>query len=149
MEAASPPWFFRYGGYISPESASSQLPGNRASFLIGPYHLIFSAPIKFLSSHHIAIWSIHERCSFRRSCTSQCWICNLINICWVAVKLCCKWCLNCGFSTVAQWISIGLQIRDWKEKEHLKLHLSCIDHIVIRWELKNSIGAKELEAEPL
>jgi hypothetical protein len=54
-EAASPPWFFRYGSYISPESASSQLPGNRASFLIGPYNLIFSAPIKFLSSHHIAI----------------------------------------------------------------------------------------------
>ncbi|KAF8535783.1 hypothetical protein BDD12DRAFT_891779 [Trichophaea hybrida] len=40
--------------------------------------------------------------------------------------------LNCGFSTVTQRISIGLQIGDREVKERLKLHLSHIDHIAIR-----------------
>jgi len=45
------------------------------------------APIKYLSSDRITIWYIHKRCSLACSFTSYCPLWDLINICWVAVKL--------------------------------------------------------------
>ena len=52
---------------------------------------------------------------------------------------------HCHF-TATERIVIGSQIREWEVKEHPKLHLLCISHIVIRSQLKYLIGAKVLSS---
>jgi hypothetical protein len=58
-----------------------------ASFLICHYNPILYATMKYLSCDRIAIWSMWESCSFRRSFTSRCPICIPISIRWITVKL--------------------------------------------------------------
>jgi hypothetical protein len=48
---------------------------------------MFYAPMKYLSSNHIAIWSMYERCSSMRSFTSWSPNSNTMNICWIPEKL--------------------------------------------------------------
>jgi hypothetical protein len=48
--------------------------------------------------------------------------------------------------TASQRIVIGSQIREWEVKEHLKLHVLRIYHIVIRSKLQYLIGAKLLSS---
>jgi hypothetical protein len=82
-----------------------------------------------------------EWCSFRSSFTSRSAILNLSNIRCVPVKtprferdfLC--------YFIATERILIGVQIGDHGVKEHLKLHLLRIDHVMIRYELENLIGA--------
>jgi len=50
------------------------------------------------------------------------------------------------YFTATQWIVIRSQFGEWKVKEHLKLHLLHIYHIVIRSQLKYLIGAKDLSS---
>jgi len=46
------------------------------------------------------------------------------------------------FFEATQRIVIVSQIGEWEMKEHLKLHLLCIYHNVIRSQLKYLVGAK-------
>jgi hypothetical protein len=52
-----------------------------------------------------------------------------------------------GYFTATQQIVIGSQIGEWKVKEHPKLHLLHIYHIVIGLQLKSLIGAKVLSLQ--
>jgi hypothetical protein len=54
----------------------------------------------------------------------------------IFVELLLNYAENCVISEATPRISIGLQIRDREVKEGLKLHLSHIDHIAIRSELR-------------
>jgi len=72
--------------------------GNGPVLTLKPRHFQFTklAPIKYLSSHWTMTWSVGTLCSFRRSFTSHCGICDLTNIRWVAIlnpqifqKICC------------------------------------------------------------
>jgi hypothetical protein len=101
--------------------------------------------IKYLSSLHIANWSIHQLCSFRCYFTSwfQNWDC--INIRLVAVekrpKIPENWCL----STTAQRLLMQSQSGHQEVKAHLKLYNECIDYFAMLWELKYLTGREDLE----
>jgi len=98
----------------------------------GPCKPSIFPPIRYLSSHHIPTWSIRESCSFWRSFTWWSAMLNPTIIRCVAVE-------NPQFGRdfewyfrATQWILIGVQIGDPGVKAHLILHISCIDHVLIR-----------------
>jgi len=106
------------------------------------FNITSLAPIKYLSSDCIVTWSIRKLCSFMRSFTSRFQICDLTNICWVAIE-------NPRFShhiwtyfTAIQRILVGWQIWRLEAKEHIKLYNLIIDHVTILSELRYLIGAK-------
>jgi len=100
------------------------------------------APIKYLSSDRITLWSVRRLCSFSPSFTSHCQIWNWTNIHWFAVKLHHIWGEIPRFSIATRRILVRPQIWTREVNERLKLHNLRTDHIVIRSELKYLIGAK-------
>ena len=100
------------------------------------------APIKYLSSDRITIWSVRRLCSFSPSFTSRCQICDWTNIHWFAVKSHHIWGEIPGFSIATRRILVRPQIWEREVKERLKLHNLRTDHIVIQSELKYLIAAK-------
>lgn len=107
----------------------------------GPWKRSVVTRITLLSSNRIVTWFIPEFCSFTSS--FSCWslVLKLGNICWVAVENPrFEWYSKCYF-IVTQWSLIRLQIGDLGAKDHRKLHLLPIYHVVIQWELKNLIAA--------
>jgi len=99
-------------------------------------------PIKYLSSDCIMTWSVRTLCSFNRSFTSRCHICDRTNIHWVAIE-------NPPISrkitryfTAIQRILVRSQIWLWEVKERLEMHNVRTDHVMIRSELKYLIGVK-------
>jgi len=100
------------------------------------------APIKYLSSDRIVIWSVGKFCSFSPSFTSRSQICSRTIIHRVAIEnpriLPEKW----RYFTGIRWILVQSQIWQREVKERLKLHNLHTDLIVIRSELKYLIGAK-------
>jgi hypothetical protein len=102
------------------------------------------APIQYLSADCIVTWSVHRMCIIRHSLISWFQNCDATNIGCVAIE-------NPRIShqiwhyfTATQRISIALQFRIREVKELLQLHNLRTDHVIIRSELKNLIGAKEL-----
>ena len=87
------------------------------------------APIKYLSSDCITIWYIHKRCSFACSFTSNSPLCDLINICGVAVEWGGKSGVFCRDSTNIDWIA---NWRIWGERACKSApfrYISCCDMI--------------------
>jgi len=103
------------------------------------------APIKYLNSYRIATWSIREICRFMPCFNSHCQICHRINIRWVASKLSPISLHNDRVSIATQQLLIRLQIGEWEMKEGIKLHISRMDYVVIRWELQYSIEARNVD----
>ena len=104
--------------------------------------LTILAPIKYLSSDRITTWSVCRLCSFGRSFTSRFQICDLTSIRWVTIEnppISLK--ITHYFATT-QRISVGSQIWKREVKERVRLHNLRTDHVVIRSELKDLIGAK-------
>ena len=101
-------------------------------------------PIKQLRSQHITTWWIRRLCSYMRSSTSCFRICDLINICWIAVKYHQIFSKLCGFSKVTQRIFVRSQIWQREVKERLNLHNVRTDHVMEWSELKYIIGAKSV-----
>jgi len=105
------------------------------------YKSTIFAPIKYLSSDRITIWSVCRLCSFSLSFASRSQICGRTNICRVSIE-------NPGISpqiwsyfTANQWIFVQSKIWQREVKEGLTLHDLHTDHIVIRSELKYLIEA--------
>jgi hypothetical protein len=99
------------------------------------------ARIKYLSSDRIMTWSVRTLCSFSRSFTSRCQICDWTNIRWVAIynpKISLK--IRCYF-TVIQPILVRSQIWKQEVEERVKLHNLRIHHVMICWDLRYLIGA--------
>ena len=103
------------------------------------------APIKYLSSDRIATWSIREMCRLMPYFISRSQICDRINIHWVAVKLSRKLRQNDRVFIATPWQLVRLQIGEREMKEGIKLHISCIDYVTIRSELKYLIGARNVD----
>jgi len=100
------------------------------------------APIKYLSSDRIMPWSVCTLCSFSRSFTSRCQVCDQPNIRWVAIE-------NPPISrkipryfTAIQRILVRSQIWQREVKERLEMLNLRTDHVMIQSELKYFIGAK-------
>ena len=100
------------------------------------------APIKYLSSDRIMTWSVCTLCSFSRSFTSRCQICDRTDICWVAIENPPISRKISSYSTAIQRILVRSQIWQREVKERLDLHNLRTDHVMIRSELKYLIGAK-------
>jgi len=90
------------------------------------------APIKYLSYDRIVIWSVRTLCSFSRSFTSRCQICDWTNIRWVAVENPrISLIISCYFTAILR-ILVGSQIWKREVKERIILHNLHTDHITIR-----------------
>jgi len=98
------------------------------------------APIKYLSSDHIMIWSVHILWSFSRFFTSRCQIPDSTSIHWDTIEnpqiSHLAW---CNFTAIQR-----IQIRSliWKQEveEWLKQHDQRIDHVMICWDLRHLVG---------
>jgi len=106
------------------------------------YKSTIFAPIKYFSSDRIVTWSVGKLCCFSPSFTSRSRICGRTNIHRVAIEIPRIWPGKWRYFTVIRWILVQSQICQREVKERLKLHNQRTDHIVIRSELKYSIGAK-------
>jgi len=94
--------------------------------------LTIFARMKYFSYDRIVIWPVRILCSFSRSFTSRCQICDRANICWVAVehpRISLK--IWCYFTAISR-IFVGSQIWKREVKERIKLHNLHTDHITIR-----------------
>jgi len=103
---------------------------------------IILAPIQYLSSDRIMTWSVRTLCSFSRSFTSCCQICDRTNIRCVAIEnppILRK--ITRYFATI-QRILVRSQIWRREVKERLEMHNLRTDHVMIRSELKYLIWAK-------
>jgi len=100
------------------------------------------APIKHLGSDRIMTWLICRLCSFSRSFTSHCQICDWTNTLWIAVTEGDISAEKCRFSIATQRILVRSQIWEREGKEGLKLHNVCTDHVTIWSELRYLMGAK-------
>jgi len=100
------------------------------------------AAIKYLSSDHIATWSLRRLCSFCRSLTSRIQICDRTGICWVTTENPRISLEICPHFTTTQRISLGSQISMLDVKERVKLHNLRIHHVMIQSELRCLIRAK-------
>jgi len=87
-------------------------------------------------------WSVGRLCSFSPSFTSRSQICSRTNIRRVAIENPRISLQIWRYFTAIQWILVQPQNWQREVKERLKLHNLNTDHIVIRSELKYSIGAK-------
>jgi len=103
------------------------------------------APIKYFSSDRIATWSIREMCRLMPYFISYSQICDRINIHWVAVKLSRKSPQKDRVFIATQWQLVRLQIGEREMKEGIKVHISRIDYVLIRSELKYLIGARNVD----
>jgi len=106
------------------------------------YKSTIFAPNKYFSSDHIVTQSVGKLWCFSPSFPSRSRICGRTNILRVAIEIPRIWPGQWRYFTVIRWILVQSQICQWEVKERLKLHNQCTDHIVIRSELKYSIGAK-------
>ena len=104
------------------------------------FNLKTLAPIECLSSDHIMTWFMCGLCSFSRSSTSRCQICDETNVCWVTIinpRTSLKtWC----HFTAIQRILVRSQIWTGEVEERLNLHYLRIDHVMIWSELIFIIG---------
>jgi len=107
------------------------------------FNLTTFAPIKYLSSDCIVTWSVHRLCISSRSFPSRFQKCDATNIRCVGIE-------NPQIShqiwpyfTATQQIVVASKFWMREVKELLKLHNLRTDHVMIRSEPKNLIGAKE------
>jgi hypothetical protein len=103
------------------------------------------APIKYLSSDRIATWSIREMCILMLYFISRSQICDQINIHRVVVKLCRKSPQKDQVFNATPWQLVRLQIGEREMKEGIKVHISHIDYVMIRSELKYLIAATNVD----
>jgi len=103
------------------------------------------AAIKYLSSDRIVTWSIREMCRLMTYFISHSQICDRISIHRVAVKLSPKSRQNDRVFIPTPWQLVRLQIGEQEMKEGMKLHISRIDYVTIRSELKYLIGARNVD----
>jgi len=101
-------------------------------------------PIKYLSSDRIMIWSVRRLRSSYCSSTSRSKIFDPTNIRWVAIENPLISLEICPFFTATQRISVESQIAMREVNERPERHNLRTDHVMIRWELKDLIGAKVL-----
>jgi len=110
------------------------------------FNLTTLAPIEYLSSDHIMIWSIHRLCSFRSFFTSRFQICNPTNIRGVAIENPRISLKSCPYFTATQRISVRSQIWMLEVEEIITLYKLRIHHVLIRSELKSLIAASAVES---
>jgi len=103
------------------------------------------APIIYLNSDRIATSSIREMCRLMPCFISHSQICDHINIDWVALKLSWKSRQNDRDSIATPQQLVRLPIGKWHMKEGIKLHISHIDYLAMRWELQYLIGARDVD----
>jgi len=126
---------------------TTQTVGNGTVLPPKTHHFKFTivAPTKYFSSDCTMTWSVRTLCSFRRTFTSRCQICNRTNICWVAIenpRMSLRiWC----YFTAIQRILIRSQIWKREVEECVKLHNLHIHHVMICWDLRYLIRAKVAE----
>jgi len=99
-------------------------------------------PIKDMSSDCIVRWCIHWFCSFSYSFISRVQICNLTNICAVAINNPQISLKICPYLIPTAQISFRSQIWMLEATELVSLHSICIHHVMIRSEIKNLTAAK-------
>ena len=108
----------------------------------GHFKITISVRIKYSSSDPTMTWSICKLCSFCRSFTSLCEICDPAHICWVAIEnlqiLLKIW----SYFTVIQQILVRSQIQMRQREELLKLNNVRIDSVMRCWDPSDLIEAK-------
>jgi hypothetical protein len=121
--------------------------------VLPPYtrHFKFTilALINYLSFDRIRTWSVRMLCSFSRSFTSRCQICDQTIIRWVAIKYPPIARQMSRYLTAIQWILVRSQIWKRELKVRLVIHTLCTYHIMIQSELKYWIEAKVGETATL
>jgi hypothetical protein len=100
------------------------------------------APSKYVCTDYTVTWSVRRLGRIMSSFTSSIKICELTDIRWVAVKNRLNPIEIHGFSIATPGILVGSHIWKLEEKEHVKLHILCTNHVTIRSELKCFTGAK-------
>jgi hypothetical protein len=103
------------------------------------------APIKYLNSNSIAIWSIREMWWLMPCFCSHSQICDRISIHWVTLKLSGKTCQNDRVSIATPRKLVQLQIWEREMKEGIKLHISCIYYVAMRWELQYLLAGRSVD----
>ena len=108
----------------------------------GHFKFTILPTIKHFSSDRIMTWSVCTLCSFSRSFTSCCQICDQTNICWVAID-------NPPISRkISHYFTAIQQILVWSQiwlravNKRLDLHTLNADYVMIWSEVKYLIGGK-------
>jgi hypothetical protein len=109
-------WSYWVVPYLDPPHYPARFCRVSPSILISHYNSIFYATIQYFSSDRIAIWSIYEACSFRRSVTSRSPICNPMKICSIVVKLRRKLRVMQSTSTIINQITNRRAGGEWASK---------------------------------
>jgi hypothetical protein len=136
-------------------SSSGCYPENRGTHRVrgrvgtGPrFHFTVTstlAPIKYLSSDHIATWSIRDLCRLMPYFISLSQMDDWINIRGAAVKFSRKSRQNDRVFIATPWQLVRLQIAAQEIKEGIKLHISHIDYVTILSEHKYLIGVGKVD----
>jgi len=100
---------------------------------------------KYLNSDRIATWFIREMCRWMPCFISHSQMCDRTSIHSVAFTLSRKTHQNDRVSIATPRELVRLQIGDWETKEGIKLHISHIDYVAIRWELQYLIAARNVD----
>jgi hypothetical protein len=103
------------------------------------------APIKYLNSNRIATWSIREMWWLMPCFSSHSQICNRISIHLVTLKLSGKTCQNDRVSIATPRQLVQLQIGERQMKEGIKLRISWLHYVAMRWELQYLIGGRSVD----
>jgi hypothetical protein len=127
-------WFY----HMNPQTVAF---GLGCTLIPGRWKIRLFALVEYLSSDRIVTWWICRLCTFSRSFTSGCQLCDTTNIRRVAIENP-RISLDIGpYLTATQRKSVGSQIWKREVKESLKLDNLRIDHVTIQSELKYIIGA--------
>jgi hypothetical protein len=98
--------------------------------------------MKYMSSDRTVTGSVHRLCRIMSSFTSSIKICDLTDICLVAVKEGPILSEIRGFLIATPQILVRSHIRTREVKELVKLHNLYTDHVTIQSELTYLMGAK-------
>jgi len=108
----------------------------------GHFNITTLAPINYFSSDLTVTCSVHLYCCCSRCSTFRWPICDVTNICWVAIKNPVISSKICSYFTATQRISVGSQIRKQEVKEWLELHNLRTYHVMTQSGFIYSIAAK-------